>query len=89
MSTLSVRLPESIHRNARIYAEREGTSLNQLVATALAEKLAALAAEDYLQARAARADDAAFDAALAAVPDAPAEAGDEVGGVDGAGGGRS
>ena len=66
MSTLSVRLPESIHRNARIYAEREGTSLNQLVATALAEKLAALAAEDYLQARAGRADDAAFDAALAA-----------------------
>ena len=83
MSTLSVRLPESIHRNARIYAEREGTSLNQLVATALAEKLAALAAEDYLQARAGRADDAAFDAALAAEPDAPAEAGDEVGGADG------
>ena len=28
MSTLSVRLPDSIHRNARLYAEREGTSLN-------------------------------------------------------------
>lgn len=69
MSTLSIRLPESIHRNARIYAEKEGTSLNQLVATALAEKLAALAAEDYIQARARQADDAAFNAAMAAVPD--------------------
>jgi hypothetical protein len=82
MSTLSVRLPESIHRNARIYAEKEGTSLNQLVATALAEKLAALAAEDYLQARAVRADDEAFDAALAAVPDVPAALDDEMVGGD-------
>ena len=46
MSTLSVRLPDSVHRNARLYAEREGTSLNQLVATAVAEKLAALGAEE-------------------------------------------
>ncbi|KAI5916697.1 toxin-antitoxin system HicB family antitoxin [Thauera sp. 2A1] len=76
MTTLSVRLPESIHKNARLYAEKEGTSLNQLVATALAEKLAALAAEDYILARAQRADDAAFDAALAAVPDVSPEEGD-------------
>lgn len=47
MTTLSVRLPDSVHRNARLYAEREGTSLNQLVATAVAEKLAALGAEEY------------------------------------------
>lgn len=76
MSTLSVRLPDSIHRNARLYAEREGTSLNQLVATALAEKLAALAAEDYIRKRAERADDDAFEAALVAVPDVPAAEGD-------------
>lgn len=76
MSTLSVRLPDSIHRNARLYAEREGTSLNQLVATALAEKLAALAAEDYIRKRAEQADDDAFEAALAAVPDVPAAEGD-------------
>ena len=59
MSTLSVRLPDSVHRNARLYAEREGTSLNQLVATAVAEKLAALGAEEYIRQRAERADDAA------------------------------
>ncbi|MCP5234004.1 MAG: toxin-antitoxin system HicB family antitoxin [Zoogloeaceae bacterium] len=76
MSTLSVRLPDSVHRNARLYAEREGTSLNQLVATAVAEKLAALGAEEYIRQRAERADDDAFEAALAAVPDVPPREGD-------------
>ena len=76
MSTLSVRLPDSVHRNARLYAEREGTSLNQLVATTVAEKLAALGAEEYIRQRAERADDAAFEAALAAVPDVPPREGD-------------
>ena len=76
MSTLSVRLPDSVHRNARLYAEREGTSLNQLVATAVAEKLAALGAEEFIRQRAERADDAAFVAALAAVPDVPPREGD-------------
>ena len=46
MSILSLRLPQSIHQNAKLYAQREGISVNQLAATALAEKLAALAAED-------------------------------------------
>ena len=76
MSTLSVRLPDSVHRNARLYAEREGTSLNQLVATAVAEKLAALGAEEYIRQRAERADDDAFEAALAAVRDVPPREGD-------------
>ena len=77
MTTLSVRLPESLHRNAKLFAEREGTSLNQLLATALAEKLAALGAEEVLQARAQRADQEAFQRALAEVPDTAAEPGDE------------
>lgn len=51
MSALSIRLPESLHRNARIYAEQEGVSVNQLIATALAEKLAALGAQDYFASR--------------------------------------
>ena len=37
MSTMSVRLPESLHKKARELAEREGVSINQLVTTALAE----------------------------------------------------
>lgn len=77
MTTLSLRLPESIHNNARIFAEREGISINQLAATALAEKLAALATEDFIHARAMRADKNAFNAALASVPDIAARSGDE------------
>lgn len=77
MTTLSVRLPESLHRNAKLFAEREGTSLNQLLATALAEKLAALSAEEVLQARAQRADQGSFKRALTEVPDAAAEPGDQ------------
>ena len=77
MTTLSVRLPESLHRNTKLFAEREGTSLNQLLATALAEKLAALSAEEVLQARAQRADQGSFKRALAEVPDAAAEPGDQ------------
>ncbi len=78
MSAMSIRLSESLHRNARVYAEREGVSVNQLVATALAEKLAALAAEDYLQQRAARGNRQQFEAALAQVPTDAPMAGDEL-----------
>lgn len=44
MTTLSLRLSNSIHQNAKLDAQREGISVNQLAVTALAEKLAALAA---------------------------------------------
>ncbi len=77
MTTLSLRLPDSIHNNAKIYAEREGISINQLAATALAEKLAALATEDFIRARAVRADKHAFAAALASVPDTAPSTEDE------------
>jgi HicB family len=79
MSALSIRLPESLHRNAGVYAEQEGVSVNQLIATALAEKPAALGAQDCLASLAARASKAKFKRALAQVPDA------EVDAVDGAG----
>ena len=73
MSTLSLRLPQSIHHNAKLYAQREGISVNQLAATALAEKLAALAAEDYITQRGSK---FLRTGALALVPDVPAVSGD-------------
>ncbi len=54
MSIMSLRLPESLHERAREIAKRDGVSINQLVATALAEKLSALDTLDYLEARAAK-----------------------------------
>ena len=69
MSTLSLRLPESLHKQLKDLAEREGVSINQLITTAVAEKMSALMTAEYLEQRAARADRSAFDGVLAKVPD--------------------
>ena len=69
MSTLVVRLPESLHKNLQSAAEREGISVDQFVSTSVAEKLAALMTEDYLAERAQRSSREKYLAALAAVPD--------------------
>ncbi len=64
MSTISLRLPESLHKKARDLAVREDISINQLVATALAEKMSALLTGEYLAERAARGDRRSFDRVL-------------------------
>ncbi len=64
MSTMSLRLPASLHRQAKELARQEGISINQLVATALAEKISALAAGQYLQQRTARGNRRKFNRAL-------------------------
>jgi hypothetical protein len=69
MSTLSLRLPASLHRAIKEFARREGISINQFVTTAVAEKLSALLTEEYLQERAKRGSRVKYEAALAQVPD--------------------
>ncbi|MGH7624433.1 MAG: toxin-antitoxin system HicB family antitoxin [Gemmatimonadaceae bacterium] len=64
MSSISLRLPESLHKLARELAEREDISINQLIATALAEKMAALMTGEYLAKRAARGRRRKFDRVL-------------------------
>lgn len=76
MSTISLRLPESLHEGVRALAEREGVSINQLITTALAEKLSALLTQDYLAERAARGTRAEFARVLAKVPDVPPDPAD-------------
>ncbi|MDP2783882.1 MAG: DUF6290 family protein [Sulfurimicrobium sp.] len=68
MSTISLRLPESLHQQARQLAKQENISINQLVATALAEKMSALMTQEYLERRAARASREKFEHALSKVP---------------------
>ncbi len=68
MSTLSLRLPESLHRGVRELARREGISINQFVSTAVAEKLSALLTADYLEERAKRGSRVKYEAALLQVP---------------------
>ena len=78
MSALSIRLPESLHERVRELAAREGISINQLIATALAEKMSAIMTADYLEARARRGTRAKFLAALAQVPDVAPESPDRL-----------
>lgn len=68
MSTLSIRLPNSIHQHAKRLAHDEGVSVNQLVSSALAEKLSALDAERYLSERAKRGKKVNIDTILAKIP---------------------
>ena len=73
MTTMSLRLPDSIHRQLKALAEHDGVSMNHMVTIAVAEKTAALLTVDYLEQRAIRGDRAKFEAALSAVPDTEAE----------------
>lgn len=72
-TTLSLRLPNSIHRQLREYAEQDGISMNQFIATAVAEKLASLATMEYLEQRARRGSKDKFNAVLAKVSDVEPE----------------
>ena len=68
MGTLSVRLPESLHSHLKSVAQREGISINQLIATSVAEKMSALLTEEYLDERARRGRRDKFEAVLRKVP---------------------
>jgi hypothetical protein len=78
MSTLSIRLPNSLHQHAKRLAQTEGVSVNQLVSSALAEKLSALDAERYLNERATRGRDVDINVILAKVPNTEPELKDRI-----------
>ena len=73
MSTLKVNIPESLRRRAQALARDDGVPLDQFIATALAEKLAALDAETYIRERAARGSREKFERVLSKVPDVEPE----------------
>lgn len=74
MSTISLRLPDSLHEQIRRLASADGISINQFISTAAAEKLAALMTVAYLEERAKRGTREKFEAALKRLPDVePAE----------------
>ena len=56
LSNYTLRLQTSIMDELRVVVEEEGTTLNQFINVAVAEKLAALRTERYFQERAARAN---------------------------------
>ena len=76
MSTISLRLPDSLHERVRKLAKEENISINQFVATALAEKMSALLTEEYLSERAKKGSKKKFKAALSKVKNVAPEEGD-------------
>lgn len=69
MSALSLRLPDSLHNRARVLSKRDQVSINQFIASAVAEKISAMETEDYLNERAKRASRKKFQTALSKIPD--------------------
>jgi hypothetical protein len=81
-STYPLRLPVSIKAEAEKLAAAEGTSLNQFVATAVAEKVAALRTASYFAERRGRADWDAFDRLMTRQGGEPPRPGDEMPGEE-------
>jgi predicted DNA-binding ribbon-helix-helix protein len=67
MSTVSLRLPNFLHKEVKTIAQEEGISINQFIATALAEKMSALRTQEYLEQRSARGSREKFENALAKI----------------------
>lgn len=77
-SNFALRLPVSLKAEAERVAKEEGTTLNQLINIALAEKLAAWRTARFFEDRAARADPAAVDRLLARIGSEPPRPGDDI-----------
>ncbi|MEM7800450.1 MAG: toxin-antitoxin system HicB family antitoxin [Chloroflexota bacterium] len=78
MTALTIRLPESLHKEIKALAKAEGVSINQFLTLAAAEKISALRTLDYLREEGKKGSRDDFDAFLAAVPDNEPVEGDEI-----------
>ena len=78
MSTLSLRLPDSLHEQVKLFAKKDGISINQFVSSAVAEKMSALLTEEYLKERASRGSKDAFLKAMDKIQDKEPESRDKL-----------
>jgi hypothetical protein len=85
LTTYPLRLPKSVKAEAEALSKADGTSLNQFVATAVAEKIAVLKTAAYFEERANRAraaarrgEPSALLAALSRTGGEPPREGDEL-----------
>ena len=78
MSTLSLRLPDSLHNEVKSLAQKEGISINQFISSAVTEKMSALLTESYLEERALQGDKNSFFKAMSKVPDVEPSGEDEL-----------
>ena len=78
MSSISLRLSESLHTRVREIVKKEGISINQLINSALSEKVSAIMTVEYLEERAKRGSRSKFERALSKVKDVEPEAEDQL-----------
>ncbi len=67
MSSLSIRLPDSLHNSLREISKKDHVSINQFVSSAVAEKITALETENYLEKRAKDGSRKVYEAVLGKV----------------------
>jgi hypothetical protein len=77
-TTFPLRLPRSIKAEVERLAREEGISINQFVATAVAEKLAVMRTAEFFAERRERADFAVFDRIMNRPGGEPPQPGDEI-----------
>lgn len=70
---MNIELPDSLLKQVREMAEKEGVPLEQFIASALAEKMAAWKTVEYLKERASRGARTKFEAAMSRVADVASE----------------
>ncbi len=78
MGTLSLRIPDSLHRTLKSAADKDGVSINQFVSIAVAEKLSALQTFNLIAERAAKGNQRQFLKAMSMVPAGVVAEGDEI-----------
>jgi hypothetical protein len=78
MSNYPLRLPETLMEDAREMADAQGVSINQFLATLIAERIGELKALRHVRQRIGRANPASAAAVLALVPDRAPLEGDEL-----------
>jgi len=76
--TYPLRLPRSLKKAVERLSSQDGTSINQFVAMAVAEKVSALETASFFDDRKARADFKAFDRIMRRRGGEPPREGDEV-----------
>lgn len=77
-AVIQLRLPRSVKDGVERWAKLDGTSMNQLIASAVAEKLSALETAEFFESRASRADRKSFDRIMSRSADAAPVTGDEL-----------
>ena len=78
IQTYPLRLPRSLKEAVERLSKEDGTSINQFVAMAVAEKVSALQTATYFEDRKARADFKAFDKIMKRRGGKPPREGDQL-----------